>query len=254
MTRRSTFIAGNWKMNTDRRSGVDLARALVGQLGDLGAVRVAVCPPAVYLAAVQEVVKETPLALGAQDMYFEDAGAFTGEVSCAMLRDVGCEYVIVGHSERRHVMGEGDETVNRKLHAALAGNLKPILCVGETEGQRNDGRTRDVVRGQLRGGLVGLPIEQLGQVTIAYEPVWAIGTGNTASPEQAEEVHADIRGYLTDTYGADLAETITLQYGGSVKADNAAGLLSQPNIDGALVGGASLKPDQFVAIVHAAKA
>lgn len=254
MPPRKPFVAGNWKMNSNRASAAELARALAGHLGRNEAVDVAVCPPAPFLLAVHEEIAGSLIALGAQNMYFEKSGAFTGEVSPAMLADCGCKYVILGHSERRAVFGEDDELVNRKVLAALAQGLHPILCVGETLAQREAGQTNQIVAAQLRAGLVGVRPEQMRDVTIAYEPVWAIGTGRVASPEQAEEVHAFLRQSLNDMYGADLAQTVRIQYGGSVKGDNAAGLLSQPNVDGALVGGASLKIEEFLEIVRAAAA
>jgi triosephosphate isomerase len=251
MTPRRKFIAGNWKMNTTRESAARLARTLVGSIGQLQDVDVALCPPFPYLLTVHEALAGSRIHLGAQNMYFEPNGAFTGETSAAMLSDCGCKYVILGHSERRHVLGEKDEAINRKVLVALGANLSPILCVGELLAEREGNKTFDVVASQVRNGLVGVRPEQLRDVILAYEPVWAIGTGKVASPEQAEEVHAFIRQTLTKLYGNDLAQVIRIQYGGSVKGDNAAGLLSKPNIDGALVGGAALKADDFVAIVQA---
>lgn len=251
---RRPFIAGNWKMNLTRSQSVDLARQVVERATSAAQVDVAVCPPSVYLDAVAQVVRGTAVALGAQNMYHESAGAFTGEISGAMLLDVGCRYVILGHSERRHILGETDRDVNRKVHAALKQGLLPIVCVGETLEQREAGQTGDVVGSQFAGSLQGLTAEQMGSVVIAYEPVWAIGTGKVATPEQAEEVHADLRRLLETRYNAAVAQTVRIQYGGSVKPDNAAQLLSQPNIDGALVGGAALKADDFLGIVAGAAA
>lgn len=247
---RTPFIAGNWKMNLLRDSSVALVHGLLDAVAG-GKVDVAVCPPSVYLHDVGAALSGSSIALGAQNMSDQAEGAFTGEVSAAMLSDLGCKYVILGHSERRQLFGETDASVNLKLVAALAGNLTPIVCVGETLEQREGGTTAEVIATQVRGSLAGLDAEQAGKLVIAYEPVWAIGTGKTASPEQAEEVHAQIRGLLSEMFG-DVAETIRIQYGGSVKPDNAAELLSKPNIDGALVGGASLKADSFAAIVAAA--
>jgi triosephosphate isomerase len=240
-------------MNLNRAEATALVGGLVEGLGDIGDVDVAVCPPAVYLDAVAGAVKDSPIALGAQNMYHETNGAFTGEVSAAMLLDIGCKYVILGHSERRHLMGESSGDVCRKLHAALAGGLQPIVCVGETLAEREAGKTFDIVREQFYGSLAGVTTEQAVQIVIAYEPVWAIGTGVTASPEQAEEVHADLRNVLQTRFGQEVAAQIRIQYGGSVKADNAAELLAKPNIDGALVGGASLEAGKFLPIIAAAK-
>lgn len=247
---RTPFIAGNWKMNLLRDSSVALVHGLLDAVAD-GKVDVAVCPPSVYLHDVGAALSGSKIALGAQNMSDQAEGAFTGEVSAAMLSDLGCKYVILGHSERRQLFGETDASVNLKLVAALAGNLIPIVCVGETLDEREGGTTADVIATQVRGSLAGLTAQQAEKLVIAYEPVWAIGTGKTASPEQAEEVHAQIRSLLTELFG-EVAETIRIQYGGSVKPDNAAELLGKPNIDGALVGGASLKADSFAAIVAAA--
>lgn len=249
---RRPFIAGNWKMNLDRQQSVELVKALIAGRDAWGDADVAVCPPYVYLRDVVEAAGGAPLAVGAQNMYHESAGAFTGEVSAAMLLDVGCKYVVLGHSERRHVLGETNLDVNRKIHAALAAGLLPILCLGEMLEQREAGRTTDVVREQVLGSLEGVTAEQMGQVVLAYEPVWAIGTGVVATPEQAESTHSDLRKILESQYNADVASQVRIQYGGSVKPENAQELLAQPNIDGALVGGASLKADSFQAIIEAA--
>ncbi len=251
MTRRK-IIAGNWKMNTRRCDAVALAKKIVEAVGDQSPVEVALCPPAVYLSAVAEAVAGTPVELGGQNLYAAADGAFTGEVNAAMLTDVGCRMVILGHSERRQLMGETDEDVSKKLHAALAGNLVPIVCVGETLEEREADQTEKVVETQLRGSLAGLDDVRAAGIVIAYEPVWAIGTGKTASPEQAEAVHAFIRSLLGKMFSTDIAGQIRIQYGGSVKPSNAAELLGQPNIDGALVGGASLKAEDFIAIIEAA--
>ena len=249
MATRRKFIAGNWKMNTTRGEAVALARAVAEGVGSEAGVDVAVCPPSVYLDAVGQVLAGTAVGLGGQNCYHAAKGAYTGEISAAMLRDVGCRYVIVGHSERRQLFHETDAEVNRKLLAALEVGLTPILCVGETLAQREAGQTAAVVRGQLGGSLAGLSAEQVGRIVIAYEPVWAIGTGVVATPAQAEEVHADLRRWLAERYNPARAAEVRIQYGGSVTADNAASLLSQPNIDGALVGGASLKAESFLASV-----
>ncbi|KAA5543854.1 triose-phosphate isomerase [Roseiconus nitratireducens] len=250
MTRR-TIIAGNWKMNTRAGEAAELAKGVAGAVGENPAVEVAVCPPAVYLSVVADVLAGSAVGLGAQNLYPAEDGAFTGEVNASMLRDVGCRYVILGHSERRALLGETDAEVSEKLSAALAGNLVPIVCVGETLDDREGGKTESVVETQLKGSLKGLDEARAAGVVIAYEPVWAIGTGKTASPEQAEEVHAFIRKLLGELFGSEVAEQIRIQYGGSVKPGNAKDLLGQPNIDGALVGGASLKVDDFVAIIQA---
>ena len=246
---RRPFIAGNWKMNLDRASAVALAEGVAKEAQGVDGVDLAVCPPSVYTCAVARAIADSNVSLGAQNMYHEPKGAFTGEVSAAMLVDLGCRYVILGHSERRHVMNETDEDVNKKVLAALEAGLLPIVCVGELLVQREAGQTMEVIRRQFDGSLAGLSEGQMTKIVIAYEPVWAIGTGKVASPQQAEEVHLDLRKIMEDRYNKEVAETIRIQYGGSVKPDNAAELLSQPNIDGALVGGASLKVDQFMGIV-----
>jgi triosephosphate isomerase len=249
---RRKFIAGNWKMNTSRAEGTALAAALAAKIGRANDVEVAVCPPALYLAAVGEAIAGSAVGLGAQNCYHEAKGAFTGEVSPQMLLDIGCKYVILGHSERRAIFKESNQDVNRKVLAGLAVGLTPIVCVGETLEERQADRTTAVVREQIEGSLAGLTPEQMLQLVIAYEPVWAIGTGVVATPEQAEAVHADLRSLLQSRYNSEVASSVRIQYGGSVNAENAATLLGQPNIDGALVGGASLKADSFLAIVAAA--
>jgi triosephosphate isomerase len=240
-------------MNLNRAGAVALARDLKDGIGDISDIDVAACPPSVYLGAVTSELSGSPIALGAQNMYFEQNGAFTGELSGAMLADVGCAYVILGHSERRRILGETDEQVCRKVHAALGAGLKPIVCVGETLDEREGGKTFDIVREQFYGSLAGVTEAQALQVVIAYEPVWAIGTGKTATPEQAEEVHADIRDVLRSRFGENTASQVRIQYGGSVKAENAAAILAKENIDGALVGGASLEAAKFLPIIAAAK-
>jgi len=249
---RRKLIAGNWKMNTDRASAVALATGVVKRAKDVSHVDLLVCPPASYLLSVGEVVKGSPVALGAQNMYYEPNGAFTGETSAAMLTDVGCTHVILGHSERRHILGETDADVNKKTLAALAAGLVPIVCVGELLDERESGETSVVIRRQFEGSLADVSAEQIERVVIAYEPVWAIGTGKVASPEQAEEVHAELRNLLAQRYNDRAAGTVRILYGGSVKPSNAGDLLSQPNIDGALVGGASLKVDDFIGIAAGA--
>jgi triosephosphate isomerase len=249
---RRPFIAGNWKMNLTRGSAVALAQGIVANWNAQTSVDVAVCPPSVYLEAVAQVLRGSSVGLGAQNMYFEPKGAFTGEISGEMLLDVGCRYVILGHSERRNILGESNQDVNRKVLAALAVGLIPIVCVGETLQQRQANQTRAVVESQFVGSLAGVTAEQMKQIVIAYEPVWAIGTGQVATPAQAEEVHADLRRLLESSYNAEVAEGVRIQYGGSVKPENAAELLGQPNIDGALVGGASLTVEGFLGIIAGA--
>ncbi len=239
-------------MNTRKADAVALAKGVVAGVGKNPTVEVALCPPSVYLAAIADAVAGSPVELGAQNLYAAEDGAFTGEVNAAMLTDVGCRFVILGHSERRAIMGETDKQVSEKLHKALAGNLVPIVCVGETLKDREAGKTEKVVETQLRGSLDGLDDARAAGVVIAYEPVWAIGTGKTASPDQAEEVHAFIRKLLAELFGDDVASQMRIQYGGSVKPSNAKELLGQPNIDGALVGGASLKVEDFMGIIHPA--
>ena len=248
---RRPLIAGNWKMNTDRAGAVALARDVVKRSGEFSKVDLLVCPPAVYLVPVAEALAGAPIALGAQNMYHEGNGAFTGELSAAMLLDVGCRYVILGHSERRHILGETDADVNKKTLAALAAGLIPVVCVGELLAERESGQTAAVIRRQFAGSLAGVTADQIERVVIAYEPVWAIGTGKVATPEQAEEVHADLRRLLAEQYN-DRSARVRILYGGSVKPSNAGELLSQPNIDGALVGGASLKADDFLGIAAGA--
>ena len=249
---RKPFIAGNWKMNLDRHASIALANAVADAAEKIGNVELAICPPFVYLDVVRQALGNSIVALGAQNLYPEPSGAFTGEVSAAMLKDVGCKYVILGHSERRHILGETDAFINKKVHATLAAGLLPILCVGELLAEREAGKTAEVVRTQLEGSCKGLSQEQMAEVVIAYEPVWAIGTGKVATPAQAEEVHLALRKMIADRYNSQTADVVRIQYGGSVKPSNAAELLSQPNIDGALVGGASLKPEDFLGIVAGA--
>jgi triosephosphate isomerase len=244
------LIAGNWKMNLDRSQAAALAEQIAGRAAEAAEhVELLVCPPSVYLTAVGEALGGSPVRLGAQNVYHQGNGAFTGETSTAMLLDVGCQYVILGHSERRHILGETDADVNRKLLASLDAGLTPIVCVGEKLDQREAGKTAEVIREQFDGSLAGVSPEQAAGIVIAYEPVWAIGTGKVATPEQAEEVHVDLRKLLETRYNSEVAAQVRIQYGGSVKPDNAGELLSQPNIDGALVGGASLKADSFLGIV-----
>lgn len=249
---RQPFIAGNWKMNLNRQKCVDLASAVAQETAGISGVEVAVCPPSVYLEAVKGSLGDSQVGLGAQNMHHEAEGAYTGEISPVMVVDIGCSHVILGHSERRHLLGESDEFINKKVQAAHAAGLVPIVCVGETLEEREAGQTEEVVRRQVEGSLNELTPDQMQKTVIAYEPVWAIGTGKVATPEQAEEVHLHLRKLLEERYNAEVAQAVRIQYGGSVKPGNAAELLAQPNVDGALVGGASLKPEDFVAIVLAA--
>ena len=251
---RKPFVAGNWKMNTNSQTGVELVERIASGSVEAASqsVTVAVCPPFVYLQSVAKALSSSNIAVGAQDMYFEPEGAFTGEISASMLKDVGCSYCLCGHSERRHVIGETDELINKKVAAAVSGGLLPILCVGELLEEREASQTNDVVTRHVKEGLAGLSAEKLKAVTIAYEPVWAIGTGLTATPDQAQQVHDFIRKLLGQIYDEKTAEEIRILYGGSVKPGNAAELMGQKDIDGVLVGGASLKADDFLAIIKAA--
>ena len=248
---RRPLIAGNWKMNLNRSDAVALGQAIASADVGVGA-EVLICPSHVYLDSVSAAISGSQVALGGQDVYFEASGAFTGETSASMLVDVGCSYVILGHSERRNVIGETDQLINKKVKAALAAGLTPILCVGELLEQREAGETHEVVKSQFLGSLADISDEEMRKIVIAYEPVWAIGTGKTASPEQAQEVHADLRKLLAKHYTSETSEIVRILYGGSVKADNAVELISQTDIDGALVGGASLVPSGFIAIIQAA--
>jgi len=251
---RKPFVAGNWKMNTDSNLCMELAKAVALAAGQVAgqSVDVALCPPFVYLQAVKNALDASNISLGAQNVYFEDNGAFTGEISCRMLKDIGCTYVIIGHSERRHIMGETDIVINKKIKCAINSGLLPILCVGELLEERQAQKTEAVVTRQIRACLDGLAAEKAAAVTIAYEPVWAIGTGKTATSEQAQQVHRMIRKLLAEMYDSDLADRLRIQYGGSVKPANTAELMAQEDVDGLLVGGASLKADDFNAIIEAA--
>ena len=246
---RRPVIAGNWKLNNAEREAVELVTALKTNLSDVDTVDIVVCPVFTVLAVVHDVLLESNIALGAQNVYWEDAGAFTGEVSAPLLKEIGVEYVIIGHSERRQYFGETNQTVNKKIRAALRHGLVPIVCVGEVLEEREANKTFDVIRRQCEECLAGLNADELKKNIIAYEPVWAIGTGKTATSQQAEEVHKFIRGLLAKMGGKEASEAVRIQYGGSVKPDNIAELMAQPDIDGALVGGASLKADAFIQIV-----
>lgn len=246
---RKSVIAGNWKMNNDLGESQKLVSEILNGLGNDDKCDVIVCPPFTSLNEVYSLIKDTNLKLGAQNMYFKDNGAFTGEISAGMLKAVGCDYVIIGHSERRTYFGETDELINNKIRKAISCDLKPIFCVGELLEQREAGITNDIVKGQLINGLQGITADEIENIIIAYEPVWAIGTGKTATPDQAQEVHQFIRGIISDMYSAEVAANLIIQYGGSVKPENASALLSRPDIDGALVGGACLKADSFLSII-----
>ncbi|MEI8054606.1 MAG: triose-phosphate isomerase [bacterium] len=248
---RTPLIAGNWKMNKAIGEALDLAKALHHGLShaDAAKLEVVVAPPYTALNKIAEFLKDSFIGVSAQDLFWEDAGAFTGAISAPMIKDAGAEYVIIGHSERRQLFGETDSTVNKKVKAALKVGLIPIFCVGETLAEREAGKVNAVIGTQFSGGLADLTTEDMKQVVIAYEPVWAIGTGKTATPGQAEEVHAMIRKMLVEKFGQAIADIVRLLYGGSVKPSNSKELLSEPNIDGALVGGASLKAEDFIGII-----
>ncbi len=248
---RRKFIVGNWKMHTSAAEAGRLAAATVDGVGNEDLISVAICPPFPYLALVAEILKNSPVALGAQNLFPEEEGAFTGEVSPTMLIDLGCKYVILGHSERRHVLGESDTFINQKVRVALATGINVILCVGETLAQREADQTKAVLDRQLIEGLAGISSDALPRLSIAYEPVWAIGEhGRHATPGQAREAHALIRHRFGQIFDEKSAQTLSIHYGGSVKPENAAALLSQDGVDGALIGGASLHADQFLAIVQ----
>ncbi len=248
---RKRVVAGNWKLNLGPEEGIGLVQELLPLLTDEAKCDVVICPPYLTLSDAGKALQGSQIELGAQNVHWAESGAFTGEVGPSMLLTIGCRWVILGHSERRQLFGETDEGVNQRLSASLAAGLKPIVCIGETLEERDAGRVEDVVLGQLDRSLAGLTSQQATATTVAYEPVWAIGTGRTATPEQAEEVHAMIRNRLTATFGEDTAHQMRVQYGGSVKPDNAAELFGQENIDGGLIGGASLDAESFAAIVHA---
>jgi triosephosphate isomerase len=250
---RTKIIAGNWKMYKDINESAELINGLKSKLAALpNGVKAIICPPFISLALAKELLKGTPIELGAQNMYPEDEGAFTAEVSPKMLKSVGCKYVILGHSERRQYFKETDDFINKKVKKAIASGLIPIICVGETLQEREKNITNLVVTTQVTGCLQGISASDIERSIIAYEPVWAIGTGKVATPQQAQDVHKLIRGLAAQLYSSSTAEKVVIQYGGSVKPDNAQELLHQPDIDGALVGGACLKADSFAAIIQAA--
>ncbi len=248
---RKPIIAGNWKMYKTAAEAVALVNALKAEVAGIETVETVVCPPFTALAVVQPALAGSNVQLAAQNVHWEKEGAFTGEVSAPMLKELGVRYAVIGHSERRQFFGETDAGVNKRAKAALANGLRPIVCVGETLKEREANRTEQVIKTQITGGLAGLSKNEMLETVIAYEPVWAIGTGKTASPQQAQDVHAFIRKLIASLFDADTGARVRIQYGGSVKPDNAKELLGQPDIDGALVGGASLKADGFAAIVKA---
>jgi triosephosphate isomerase len=249
MIQRRTLIAGNWKMHKTTEEAVDTARSLAAHLDPTPRdVDIMIAPPFTALGAVSEVIRDSGIALGAQNLHWESQGAYTGEISAAMLIACGCRYVIIGHSERRHLFGETDADVNRKLKAAVGYSLIPVLCVGETEAEREQKKTFSVLDKQIEMGLEGLSSTELASLVLAYEPVWAIGTGNTATADQAQEAHGFLRGRMREKMGIDLANSIRILYGGSVTSRNISGLMAMPDVDGALVGGASLEAESFKAL------
>jgi len=251
-TNRKPIVAGNWKMNNTVAEALALVTEIKRQSAESKGVDIVLCPPFTVLQAVSNAISGTAIGLGAQNMHWEKAGAFTGEVSAAMLRELYCHYIIIGHSERRTLFGETDDAVNRKVKTALASNLCPIVCVGETLQQRQANQTEAIIRTQVLNGLKDIGVDQFATVIMAYEPIWAIGTGLTATPDQAQAVHKFIRGLLQEMAGEHVAQTVRIQYGGSVKPANARELFHQPDIDGGLIGGAALDANSFMAIVNAA--
>jgi len=250
---RKPIIAGNWKLNKTPHEAILLVDELKRELVDVTGVDVVLCPPYVDLTDVSDALIDHDIALGAQNLFWEDVGAFTGEISAPMLKDIGVTYVIIGHSERRQYFHETNETVNKRLRAALKHNLTPIVCVGENLAQRESNKMFDVIKDHCEGSLNGLSADEMKKVVLAYEPVWAIGTGKTATPEQAQEVHMFIRQLLGKMFNSEIASSVRIQYGGSVTPDNIVSLMAKADIDGALVGGASLKAASFAAIVKGAK-
>ena len=247
---RRKVIAGNWKMNNDLSESQNLISKLTaGLISEKINCEVIICPPFTSLQEAKSLIRNTVIKLGAQNMCYEESGAFTGEISASMLKGVGCEYVILGHSERRTIFGEPDSLINKKIKKALQSNLKPIFCVGETLQERESGVTKDIIKRQVVEGLKDILINDINQIILAYEPVWAIGTGKTATPAQAQEVHEFIREIVSGLYNKDVSDNLIIQYGGSVKPENAVELMSQKDIDGALVGGACLKADSFIKII-----
>ncbi|OGW75031.1 MAG: triose-phosphate isomerase [Omnitrophica bacterium RBG_13_46_9] len=249
---RRPIIAGNWKMNKTSEEAILLSNGIKRDLFDIQNIEIVLCPPFTSLSDVRDVILDTNIILGAQNMHWQAEGAFTGEIAPGMLKHIGCKYVIIGHSERRIYFGETNETVEKKVRAALKENLSPILCVGEKLKERENGKTFDVVSEHVEKGLLGVGEKEILDVVIAYEPVWAIGTGKNATPDQAQEVHKFIRGILSDKYGKEISDNVRIQYGGSVNPDNIADLIKEKDIDGALVGGASIKEGSFVDLVKRA--
>lgn len=246
---RRPLIAGNWKMYKTTSEAVEFVEAFIPLMGESD-IEVALCVPFTQLLAVKEAIKDTKIKLGAQNMHYTDEGAFTGEISPVMLKEIGVDYCIIGHSERRAYFGETDGTVNKKLHAAFKHGITPILCVGESLEERDSGKTEYIVRGQIENGLLDLEAKDVSRMVIAYEPIWAIGTGKTATAEQANETIAYIREIIREMYGEEISEQVRIQYGGSVKPNNASEIMNQEDIDGALVGGASLNPHDFIEIIN----
>ncbi len=252
MTNRTPFIVANWKMNFTVPDALKFETALTHELKATGEVEIAIAPPFTALYSLGVTLAETPYKLAAQNVFWEESGAYTGEISGAFLKDVGCEYVIIGHSERRQYFGETDETVSKRIRAALRDELVPVMCVGETLPEREANKTWTIIERQLKMGLASIFLKDVERFVIAYEPVWAIGTGRTASSAQAEEVHSMIRDWLSKNCDGATAERVRILYGGSVKAKNAREILTQPNVDGGLVGGASLDPIEFANIIRCA--
>jgi len=250
MANRKPLIAGNWKMYKTGPQAAEVASRLKSLVGDIMDVEVMVAPPFTALGTVAGILKGSVIRIGGQDLFWEAEGAYTGEISAPMLKGAGCTHVIIGHSERRQYFGETNATVNRKIRAALLGGLIPVLCIGESEAERDSGQTFSVVQKQLEEGLEGFSSDDVQKMTIAYEPVWAIGTGKTATTDQAQEVHEFIRGQMETAYGNSVAKAVRILYGGSVKPENIGELMAMPDIDGALVGGASLDADSFAGIVR----
>lgn len=249
MEHRRPLIAGNWKMYKTSDEAAETARQLVERVADVSDVDIMIAPTFTTLAAVLKVIQNSPVGMSGQNLFWENEGAYTGEISAAMLKAAGCQYCIIGHSERRQYFGETDETVNKKIQAAIQAGLEPVFCVGETEKEREAEQTLAVLDKQVKKGLEGLVLEQLSMLIIAYEPVWAIGTGKTATDDQAQEAHQFIRSLVEKNFGKSLSDAVRILYGGSVKPDNISGLMSMPDIDGALVGGASLDAESFSKIV-----
>ena len=246
---RKVVIAGNWKMNKTGAEGKAFVQEFIPKVAGIDSVEIVVCPAFTALDAVVRAAAGTNVKVGAQNVHWAESGAFTGEISAAMLKETGVEYVIIGHSERRQYFGETDETVNKRLKAALNAGLIPMVCIGELLEEREGGKTEEVIDTQVRGGFAGISAEAMEKIIVAYEPVWAIGTGKTATPEMAEETHAYVRSVLADMFGSETAGKVRIQYGGSMKGSNAAELVAQEDIDGGLVGGASLEPDAFAELI-----